>query len=94
MVKRKVLFSPPIPSDQKCSHRQPEDSVIRVFVELPGHILNPPKFVQFRGKLYEYRGSGMGGDITTNFYHEVVDFMMLETDKDYTRQEFPALTPA
>lgn len=79
---RKILFT------------DSEENVIRVFVELPGAILNPPKFVQFRGKLYQYKGSGMGGEITTNFYHEVTEFMIVETEKDYTRQEFLRLTPA
>ena len=61
-------------------------SVIRVKVELEGNnTLNPPKFIQFRDKLYETKGSGL----TCNFYHEVTQrFQIIECDKDYSREEF------
>lgn len=75
--KRKVLFT------------AADGSVVRVVVELEGNnTLNPPKFVQFRGKLYETTGSGL----TCNFYHEVEErFQIVKDCKEYTRQEFFAL---
>ena len=65
-----------------------DKTVIRVVLDLPGNILNPPKFLQFRGKLYQYKGSGA---LETNFFHEVESFQIVETDRDYSRLEFTRL---
>lgn len=49
-------------------------------VELPGdRVLMPPFYVMFRGKLYENKGTGLGGETPTNFYREVErEFFVLE----------------
>lgn len=55
-----------------------DKTVIRANVELTGKPLTPPKYVQFRGKLYQHKGSG----VTATFYHEVnQSFQMLETNE-------------
>tara|TARA_R110000765_G_scaffold307920_1_gene401630 strand:+ start:191 stop:457 length:267 start_codon:yes stop_codon:yes gene_type:complete len=65
-----------------------DESVIRVMIELPGNKLNPPKFLQFRGKLYQTKGCSL----SCNFYREVTDrFQIVESDKDFTQKEFFAL---
>lgn len=67
MDKRNVLF-------------QQENVSQKVLMELPGNVLDPPKFVQFKGILYEYSGSGAGGNsgYWTNFYRVVPDFFIKE----------------
>jgi len=70
MEKRKILFT------------AADGSVARFLVEIPGKVLNPPKFLLFRDKLYQYKGSGMGSAVPANFYHEVVDFMQLKIRDD------------
>lgn len=49
--------------------------VDRVRLELPGGVLDPPRFLLFGGRLFEYGGSGLGGELSTNFYREVVSFL-------------------
>lgn len=65
-----------------------DKTVIRVVMELPGNILDPPKFLQFRGKLYQYKGCG---GLETNFFHEVESFQIVECDVDYSRLEFSGI---
>ena len=77
---RNVLFT--------CNVNEKNKEVIRVEIALPGNILNPPKFLQFRGKLYQSKGSGL----SCNFYHEAKErFAVVECDTDYTRSEFSKL---
>jgi hypothetical protein len=77
---RKVLFT--------CNVNEKNEEVVRVKIALPGHFLNPPKFLQFRGKLYQSKGSGL----SCNFYHEAKErFAVVECDTDYTRSEFSKL---
>jgi len=61
-MNRKVLFTD-------------HDSHVKVIVDLPGkHILDPPTFLQFRGKLYKAKGGG----VECNFYHVVDNFHIVE----------------
>lgn len=69
MTTRKVAF---IAADK---------AVIRETLDLPGHILKPPSLLLFRGKLYNHSGSGLGGDMPTNFYREVTDSFMIIEDR-------------
>jgi hypothetical protein len=66
MEERTVLFSD--------TNKQ---TVARKQLKLPGNTLKPPKYLQFDGRLYQYKGSGLGGDVPTNFYHEMSDFMVV-----------------
>lgn len=65
-MERKVLFT--------CRDKQ----TIREELELPGITLNPPKFLLYDNKLFEYKGSGLGDSGPTNFYHEVENFFIAE----------------
>ncbi len=58
--------------------------VTRVVIDLPDPVYRV-KFLQFRGKLYQNKGSGM----SANFFHEVENFMVVSGDtKNYSRSEF------
>ncbi len=56
--------------------------VVRVKIALQGNLLNPPKFLQFRGKLYQSKGSGL----SCNFYHEVESFAVVECDNTQRKE--------
>ena len=51
-----------------------DGSVIRTNLSLPGNFFTPPKFLQFKGKLY----SNTGSSLSSNFYREVDDFQIIE----------------
>lgn len=75
-MKRKVLL---ISVDGSC---------IRAVLELPGNLyFKPVKFVSYRGKLYQYTGSGF----TCNLFREIPDFYEVAPTTEYTFEEFSKL---
>lgn len=55
---------------------------IKITIDLPGNVLAPPKFLQFRNELYQYNGSGLGQE-TVNFYRQFENFKIVQ-DIDWT----------
>lgn len=76
---KKLIFWKADMEARKVSFTDTDKTSVLTVLRLPGNLLNPPKYLQRRGKLYEYRGSGLGGDVPVNFYREVASsFLCLD----------------
>jgi len=59
--------------------RHSNNKLVKIKLDLPGKVLHPPMLLLFRGELYRNTGTGLGGDMPTNFYYHVKDsFMIVE----------------
>jgi hypothetical protein len=63
-----------------------DQTVIRTEIDLSEY-RHQPRFLQFRGKLYEHSGSGT----SAQFYHQIQSFASVESDHDFGRLEFHRL---